>query len=371
MVELIHISNNFAPKNNIQSVYKLSNSDKLIVDKASEGCRDLDCEEIENFFKLKGYGEDDWVIISPSSNVNHKNHIFIDTYFYTIKEWFNGELGEFTKSVFGAEGSAEGLVLKPITTNKEYFPYTNEQILELYTAKKDYMFMSYNRNPSEHRIWFVNELFETKLIEKGLVSFLATKDMVMDKDKRDFPDLLTTDLSDKFLDNIPLIIDMNYDSSPKETKQKQKFYDMLRFDPVHYYRNNYTIPFDNIKKCFFNVITETDFYYKPLKLSEKIYKGIALSPIITFSSPFTLKRLREHGFKTFPMFFDESYDEIIDINKRAKKVFSEIEKVCNLPLTVLVNKYIDALDIVKHNQQVLLNAPSFIDVIKERLNVQS
>ena len=81
---------------------------------------------------------------------------------------------------------------------------------------------------------------------------------------------------------------MNYDSSPKETKQKQKFYDMLRFDPVHYYRNNYTIPFDNIKKCFFNVITETDFYYKPLKLSEKIYKGIALSPIITFSSPFTL-----------------------------------------------------------------------------------
>lgn len=368
MAELIKISNNFAPKeDNIQAVYKLSNSDKLIIDKASEGCTDQNCEEIGNFFKSKGYGEDDWVIISPSPNINHKNHIFIDTYFYTIKEWFTGELGEFTKSVFGAEGSD----LKPITTNKEYFPYTNEQILELYTAKKDYMFMSYNRRPSEHRIWFVNELFETKLIEKGLVSFLATKDMVMDRIKSASPILLVSDLSDKFLDNIPLIIDMNYDSSPKGTKQKQKFYDINHYDSIHYYRNNYTIPFDNIKKCFFNVITETDFYYEPLKSSEKIYKGIALSPIITFSSPFTLKGLRERGFKTFPMFFDESYDEISDVNERAEKVFSEIEKVCNLPLTVLENKYIDALDIVKHNQQILLNAPSFIDVIKEQLNVQS
>ena len=194
----------------------------MIIDKASEGCTDQNCEEIGNFFKSKGYGEDDWVIISPSPNINHKNHIFIDTYFYTIKEWFTGELGEFTKSVFGAEGSD----LKPITTNKEYFPYTNEQILELYTAKKDYMFMSYNRRPSEHRIWFVNELFETKLIEKGLVSFLATKDMVMDRIKSASPILLVSDLSDKFLDNIPLIIDMNYDSSPKGTKQKQKFYDI-------------------------------------------------------------------------------------------------------------------------------------------------
>ena len=367
MAELIRISNKFALKYNIQSVYKLSNSDKLIVDKASEGCTEEDLKLIGKFFKSKGYEEDDWVIISPSPEINHKNHIYIDTYFYAIKEWFNGELGEFPESVFGAEGSD----LTPITTNKEYFPYTNEQILELYTAKKDYMFMSYNRRATEHRVWFVNKLFETKLIEKGLVSFLSTKDMVIDSNKEVSGILVgsVSDLSDKFLDNIPLVIDMNYDSSPDGTKQK--FYDSHHYDSIHYYRNNYTIPFDNIKKCFFNVITETDFYYKPLKSSEKIYKGIALSPIITFSSPFTLKGLRERGFKTFPMFFDESYDEISDVNERAEKVFSEIEKVCNLPLTVLENKYIDALDIVKHNQQILLNAPSFIDVIKEQLNVQS
>jgi hypothetical protein len=367
LAELIKIINNFAPKDNIQAVHKLSNSDKLIIDKASEGCTEEDLKLIGKFFKSKGYEEDDWVIISPSPDINHKNHIFIDTFFYVIKEWYNGELGEFTESVFGSNGSD----LKPITTNKEYFPYTNEQILELYTAKKDYMFMSYNKRPSEHRIWFVNKLFETKLIEKGLVSFLATKDMVMDPNNRPAPILFesVSDLSDKFLDNIPLTIDMNYDASPVGTKQK--FYDPHYYDSIYYYRNNYTIPFENIKKCFFNVVTETDFPGKPVKLSEKIYKGIALSPIITFSSPFTLKRLREHGFKTFPMFFDESYDEIIDVNKRVEKVFSEIEKVCNLPLTVLENKYIDALDIVKHNQQILLNAPCFMDVMKEQLNVQS
>jgi hypothetical protein len=347
-------------------VHKLSNSDKLIVDKSSEGCRVEDLEVIGKFFKSKGYEEDDWVVISPSPDINHKNHIFIDTYFYVIKEWYNGELGELPYSVFGAEADRP-IEIKPITTNKEYFPYTNEQILELYTAKKDYMFMSYNRRPSEHRTWFVNKLFETKLIEKGLVSFLSTKDMVVDLIKESTILLRTTsDVSDKFLDNIPLIIDMNYDSSPKEIRQE--FYDKNFFDSIYYYRNNYTIPFDNIKKCFFNVITETDFFYKPLKLSEKIYKGIALSPIITFSSPFTLKKLREHGLKTFPMFFDESYDEIGDVNERAEKVFSEIEKVCNLPLSVLENKYREALDVVRHNQQILLNSPSFLAVLRERLS---
>ena len=181
MAKLIRLSKNIVKdlgaaghQHIIDSVHELSNSDKLIVDKSSEGCRVEDLEVIGKFFKSKGYEEDDWVVISPSPDINHKNHIFIDTYFYVVKEWYNGELGELPYSVFGAEADRP-IDIKPITTNKEYFPYTNEQILELYTAKKDYMFMSYNRRPSEHRTWFVNKLFETKLIEKGLVSFLSTK----------------------------------------------------------------------------------------------------------------------------------------------------------------------------------------------------
>lgn len=46
---------------------------------------------------------------------------------------------------------------------------------------------------------------------------------------------------------------------------------------------------------------------------------IQYHPFIVYGSPFTLKSLRELGFKTFSPFIDESYDETISPFRRMQK----------------------------------------------------
>lgn len=339
------------------TVIDLDGLSKVIIDYASEGIDKREMITVDNKMKSIGFSEKEWGVVSPTPLISHPNHIFIDTFFYIIKEWFSGSGSTYIPSTVLGSSDLDTSNIKDsyIVDNLKYFPYTDLQIEELKTSKKDFIFMSYNRRPTNLRTVFVNKLFETNLIKKGLVSFLASKEMIPRKYKLDF----------KFLNSIPLSVDMNYDATPlgMENKSDDQYY----FNELYYHKNVYKIPFNNIKRCFFNVITETDFYDIPMKLSEKIYKGIGMSPIIVFSTLYTLKRLREHGFKTFPMLFDESYDNIKNNNKRFNKVFSEIERVCNLPLDVLKEKYDEALEVVKHNQQVFLNAPSYEDVLKEKL----
>ena len=336
---------------------------KEVVDYTSEGISEDEMKWLNREMKSTGHGEKDWVVVSPAPSISHPNHIFIDTFFYIIKEWFSGSGSTYIPpTVLGSSDlNTSNIKDSYIVDNLKYFPYTDLQIEELKTSKKDFIFMSYNRRPTDLRTVFVNKLFETNLIKKGLVSFLAQNEMIPREST-----IFEYKLDFKFLNSIPLSLDMNYDATPLGMENKSD--DQSYFNRLYYHNNVYKIPFNNIKRCFFNVITETDFSSDtPMKLSEKIYKGIGMSPIIVFSTQYSLKRLREHGFKTFPMLFDESYDDITDSLKRFNKVFSEIERVCNLPLEVLKEKYDEALEVVKHNQQVFLNAPSFEDVLKEKL----
>jgi len=348
---------------------------KEVVDYTAEGISKREMIIVNNKMKSAGYGEEDWVVVSPSPSISHPNHIFIDTFFYIIKEWFSGSGSTYIPpTVLGSSDLVMSDIKDSyIVDNLKYFPYTDLQIEELKTSKKDFIFMSYNRRPTLLRIAFVNKLFESNLIKKGLVSFLATKKMVQNQLSLNYKKKLENlvgeyKLDFKFLNSIPLSVDMNYDATPLGIGENSNSENITYYNESYYHKNVYKIPFNNIKRCFFNVITETDFGSDSMKLSEKIYKGIGMSPIIVFSTPYSLKRLREHGFKTFPMLFDESYDDITDNTKRFNKIFSEIERVCNLPLEVLKEKYDEALEVVKHNQQVFLNAPSFEDVLKEKFN---
>ena len=50
-------------------------------------------------------------------------------------------------------------------------------------------------------------------------------------------------------------------------------------------------------------------------------------PFIIIGQPYSLKKLKNLGYKTFSHVFDESYDEILDPEKRMNKI---IELVSNL-----------------------------------------
>ena len=50
-------------------------------------------------------------------------------------------------------------------------------------------------------------------------------------------------------------------------------------------------------------------------------------PFIIFGNPHTLKKLKELGYKTFDKWWDESYDNEIDTNKRFDKIVNILEHI--------------------------------------------
>ena len=130
-------------------------------------------------------------------------------------------------------------------------------------------------------------------------------------------------------------------------------------------------PYEYFNRCYFYIATETHFYQErtahvvkeehtsvPTFISEKTLKALHFEiPLIVVGLPYSLRALRDLGYKTFPELFDESYDEELDDNKRMSLIKDTVQN--------LMNKSLDELhDIVMqdsvqakllHNKQLFLN----------------
>jgi hypothetical protein len=88
-------------------------------------------------------------------------------------------------------------------------------------------------------------------------------------------------------------------------------------------------------------------------LTEKIFKPIVMfQPFIVLSNKHSLKYLRSYGFKTFGDFWDESYDDEDDANKRLQKVIDVVEYIYNLNLESyqeLIRKLQPIVDYNRHH----------------------
>jgi hypothetical protein len=101
--------------------------------------------------------------------------------------------------------------------------------------------------------------------------------------------------------------------------------------------------------CFLNIITETLFDNDSIFLSEKTYKPIYLcQPFIIFGNPHSLKKLKELGYKTFDKWWDESYDEELDINNRFKKIICILEEISEWDMN-------ECFEIKKEMQEILIH----------------
>ena len=60
------------------------------------------------------------------------------------------------------------------------------------------------------------------------------------------------------------------------------------------------------------------------------------------------------GFKTFPEFFDESYDEIENPIERMNIIVREIQKICILGIKELRDRYYNIFDKLEHNRNRLI-----------------
>jgi hypothetical protein len=93
-----------------------------------------------------------------------------------------------------------------------------------------------------------------------------------------------------------------------------------------------------------------------LFITEKSYKPFFyMQPFIIIGEPHTLAYLRTKGYETFPEFFDESYDEIIDKNDRFSFCTEQILKLCEKDIDELHEMYISVKDKLIHNRRLFLS----------------
>jgi hypothetical protein len=114
------------------------------------------------------------------------------------------------------------------------------------------------------------------------------------------------------------------------------------------------------KDVFCDVVTESRFAQPTGNYSEKTYQPMFYKKsFILAAPPYTLKFLREEGFKTFGEFWDESYDECENHEERLFKIFKVIDFINDKSLDELRETYLQMKPILEHN----------FNLIKEKLKL--
>ena len=107
---------------------------------------------------------------------------------------------------------------------------------------------------------------------------------------------------------------------------------------------------------YFSLISETLFVEPGRFITEKTYKSLfAGHPFIFIGQSGILRLLKEHGYKTFPEMFDESYDDIEDHSERFNAVINEVIKFCNKSDEEKQEIYKTVLPSIEHNQKLFFS----------------
>jgi hypothetical protein len=188
----------------------------------------------------------------------------------------------------------------------------NKSIVRQY----EYDFITFNRiinNDRSYRIYFVSLLKEQGLLSHGQVSFNVTDNLFDDWQDE------VADPNSKLSANAKQHIEHHLTDISKLVIDQPELPGSASAD----------IPRD--VDAFWNVVTETVFYYDKLHLTEKIFKPIvSKQPFMLLAAPGNLAYLKSYGFKTFDSVIDESYDLIQDNDLRTEAVVRQLHWYCNL-----------------------------------------
>lgn len=200
---------------------------------------------------------------------------------------------------------------------------------------KQKKFLCFNKVHRMHRLQLMEKLLEQNLLDQGYFSIGSDGDIANDvtRMKNEFPLIYSK------LNEMPYTLNI--------TQERPNPTDIITED-LKYFEDSY-----------FSVVTETVYNYEPnvttsVFFSEKIYKPIVLKhPFILVGRTHALKILREHGYKTFSPFIDESYDNIEDNVERMNAIVKEIKRLTQLSEDELLTWQQNIQSILDHNQKIL------------------
>lgn len=121
------------------------------------------------------------------------------------------------------------------------------------------------------------------------------------------------------------------------------------------YEGDFESTIEYISKAYVDITVESTFFIDHTHFSEKILKACLVKrPFIVVSGPKTLDVLKKLGFKTFWLWWNESYDNELDHYKRLNKIFELIEQIESMSYQELDNMLKNMEDVLEHNKQQLL-----------------
>ena len=199
--------------------------------------------------------------------------------------------------------------------------------------KRNYKFHIPNRLLRNHRIQLLEKLFlyDNTFIHNNLISFDI--DIAWNKEgiekyvkSNEFKEFLYNTKHNK-IDNADLSTLTGYNS-----------------EFINVYENSYI-----------TVVTETYFFEPYYYMSEKSFKPMVHHhPFIIMGRPYSLKYLKDIGFKTFHPFINENYDTIENDNDRFNAIVNEIKRLDKLSNEELYDLNKSLNSILEYNQNFLI-----------------
>jgi hypothetical protein len=278
-------------------------------------------EWLDNLVIKYNLDNDDILVITANltADINYTNNKFkIVTYNY-----FGDEL-EFAK------------IIKKDKSNIKLFKNKYLNFIDNFKLEKH--FLCFNNLTKLHRLWVFYELMNnSKLLNKSIVSL----------NSRTTTESFFTIVSST--NNINMIdYFKNYNSDIGYS-----------YDTTNWTRDvqvGDTINTNAHLKTFVNIVTETLTDKDIIFITEKTYKPIYVcQPFIIVGNAYTLKKMKELGYKTFDKWWDESYDEEIELEVRMNTITKILEEIASWDLEKCAAIRKEMKEILIHNYNQMLN----------------
>jgi len=195
-------------------------------------------------------------------------------------------------------------------------------------SNKKYDFLYLNKQPRSHRVKLYEKLIKNDCLKNSLYSFTDYKS--------------------------PIKLNPAYELPWIDVKQR---YPMFGFD-----QDIYEKPY-NETGC--SIVSETNDNDTDIFMTEKIWKPIIAGHVFIVHGNYQyLEKLKEIGFKTFESVFDESYDNVLDPNKRIDALVELIQKLKGSNWNEL---YKQTEDIREHNRKTFWTKSYLSDLVNKEL----
>ncbi len=158
---------------------------------------------------------------------------------------------------------------------------------------------------------------------------------------------------DRVLVNPPGLCNEAWNFDPSVDSQPSNYYkdDLILGKPnSHRIANGDDFFCDFYKHFAIDVVTETVFHYPYAFITEKTIRPIVHKRLfLIVGVAGTLRMLHEFGFRSFPDFINEDYDDIENSHQRLKFIINELDRIRQFSIDEMQQTVLQYKDTLQHN----------------------